>query len=233
MIAAAAAAGVGTSILLVVGVDLLQWRHALDNYVATTQKRQGGVPTSRVKRRDGSLVDVSSLWTVHNKRYDLTSFVRAHPGGAKAILLGRGRNCTALFESYHSLGDRGRVSLMLDSHLVPGIPDAQEGDADFDDSWDWKDTPFGDALISRVRQHFLDKGEDNSAPPARTTGITRRTAAVPRGSYKASTLKWCWVLFFSVVTAVCLWGFWHGSWLAMFLLPFCHWLGPSTMMHDG
>ena len=38
------------------------------------------------------------LWTVHNKRYDLAGFVHAHPGGIHAIGLGRGRNCTALFE---------------------------------------------------------------------------------------------------------------------------------------
>ena len=41
------------------------------------------------------------LWTIHGQNYDLSEFVSRHPGGKEAILLGRGRDCTALFESYH------------------------------------------------------------------------------------------------------------------------------------
>ena len=41
-------------------------------------------------------------WLIHGHEYDLNDFVRRHPGGKEAILLGRGRDCTALFESYHS-----------------------------------------------------------------------------------------------------------------------------------
>ncbi|CAM9961812.1 unnamed protein product [Heterosigma akashiwo] len=40
-------------------------------------------------------------WKIHGECYDLTEFVDRHPGGKAAIELGRGRECTALFESYH------------------------------------------------------------------------------------------------------------------------------------
>ena len=40
-------------------------------------------------------------WTIHGHDYDLDDFVEQHPGGKEAILLGKGRDCTALFESYH------------------------------------------------------------------------------------------------------------------------------------
>ena len=41
-------------------------------------------------------------WTVYRGvAYDLTSFVRRHPAGSWLINLAIGRDCTALFESYH------------------------------------------------------------------------------------------------------------------------------------
>lgn len=42
------------------------------------------------------------LWMIHGVPYDLQEFVDRHPGGRESILLGRGRDCTALFESYHA-----------------------------------------------------------------------------------------------------------------------------------
>lgn len=47
---------------------------------------------------DAALVG-DDLWLVHGKRYDLSEF--AHPGGSYALSLGRGRDCTVLFETYH------------------------------------------------------------------------------------------------------------------------------------
>ena len=46
-------------------------------------------------------VTSDKIWWIHGNGYDLTKFVERHPGGKEAILLGRGRDCTALFESYH------------------------------------------------------------------------------------------------------------------------------------
>ena len=41
-------------------------------------------------------------WTVYRGvAYDLTSFIETHPAGNWLIRLGLGRDCTALFESYH------------------------------------------------------------------------------------------------------------------------------------
>ena len=48
------------------------------------------------------------LWTIHGEDYDLNDFIHRHPGGKEAILLGRGRDCTALFESYHPFTTRHR-----------------------------------------------------------------------------------------------------------------------------
>lgn len=41
-------------------------------------------------------------WTVYRGvAYDLTSFIERHPAGSWLISLAIGRDCTALFESYH------------------------------------------------------------------------------------------------------------------------------------
>ena len=42
-------------------------------------------------------------WVVNGKYYDLTKFIDIHPGGYDNMLLGRGRDCTELFQSVHSL----------------------------------------------------------------------------------------------------------------------------------
>jgi len=51
------------------------------------------------------------LWHVYGKSYDLTRFVDKHPGGRLAILSGQGRDCTALFDSYHPWSDKHRQVL--------------------------------------------------------------------------------------------------------------------------
>jgi hypothetical protein len=48
----------------------------------------------------------NNLWMIHGVNFDLSDFVHRHPGGIEAIELGRGRDCTALFESYHPFTDK-------------------------------------------------------------------------------------------------------------------------------
>jgi hypothetical protein len=51
------------------------------------------------------------LWIIHGALYDLEEFVNRHPGGKETILLGQGRDCTALFESYHAFAKSHRQVL--------------------------------------------------------------------------------------------------------------------------
>lgn len=44
---------------------------------------------------------MKNIWTIHGNEYDLSNFVDIHPDGNRAILSGRGRDCTEMFESYH------------------------------------------------------------------------------------------------------------------------------------
>jgi fatty acid desaturase len=59
------------------------------------------------------------LWYIHGKSYDLSAFVPKHPGGQLAVLSGRGRDCTALFESYHPWNDKHRKVLAAYGPAAP------------------------------------------------------------------------------------------------------------------
>jgi cytochrome b involved in lipid metabolism len=69
----------------------------LDSTSATTSDIKSQASTSS-----------SNTWTVHGADYDLTSFLNQHPGGKEAVEMGRGRDCTALFESYHPFTNKHR-----------------------------------------------------------------------------------------------------------------------------
>ena len=43
----------------------------------------------------------AGVWRIHGRDYDLSEWVDEHPGGAMMILLGKGTDCTILFETYH------------------------------------------------------------------------------------------------------------------------------------
>jgi len=50
------------------------------------------------KRKDD---DIGNLWRVHDKLYDLTSFISSHPGGSHWIQMTQGTDITEAFESSH------------------------------------------------------------------------------------------------------------------------------------
>jgi len=151
------------------------------------------------------------IWTIHNKRYDLRGFVNQHPGGIDAISLGQGRNCTALWESYHSLANEKLVHATLARYYVE---DAPAEAPDFDDTFEWQDTPFYNTLKLRVRAHFKNQQS-------------------VLGGHHADLFQWLQLSTFVVASGVALWGFMHADVLSMLVLPLCYWWGPSPCMHDG
>ena len=91
---------------------------------------------------------MDTFWQIHGARYDLTEFVSRHPGGKTAILLGRGRDCTRLFETYHVWGDAHRR--VLASHAVERTDAASGGE----EAALPRDGPFATDLKAMLRKHF-------------------------------------------------------------------------------
>uniref|UniRef100_UPI00358F9C8C cytochrome b5-like n=1 Tax=Myxine glutinosa TaxID=7769 RepID=UPI00358F9C8C len=71
----------------------------------------------------------TSAWIVmHNKVYDVTTFLAEHPGGDEILLEQTGRDCTEIFESIgHSLDARLLAEKYVIGELHPDCrPKAQE-----------------------------------------------------------------------------------------------------------
>lgn len=91
--------------------------------------------------------DVTQLWTIHGHEYDLQKFVQHHPGGKESILLGQGRDCTALFESYHPFSS-STARAVLAKYSVAKVPPQLPRDA------------FYGVLCQRVRDRLRECGID-------------------------------------------------------------------------
>jgi fatty acid desaturase len=54
----------------------------------------------------GETSDDSKYWKIYGQYYDLTNYMKHHAGGELAILQGKGRDCTVMFEQYHIMNDK-------------------------------------------------------------------------------------------------------------------------------
>lgn len=84
------------------GFSMRDWHQRIS---ATRRVSSGGgggarlIPMSEVRRHRS----VESAWTVlRGKVYDMTPFLRYHPGGVEKLMMGAGRDMTSLFDKYHS-----------------------------------------------------------------------------------------------------------------------------------
>eukprot|EP00586_Coscinodiscus_wailesii_P012864 CAMPEP_0172492852 /NCGR_PEP_ID=MMETSP1066-20121228/24105_1 /TAXON_ID=671091 /ORGANISM="Coscinodiscus wailesii, Strain CCMP2513" /LENGTH=687 /DNA_ID=CAMNT_0013262685 /DNA_START=157 /DNA_END=2220 /DNA_ORIENTATION=- len=107
--------------------------------------------------------DSTRLWMIHGIAYDLEDFVERHPGGKEAIELGRGRDCTALFESYHPFTNKHRQVLQRYAKKNVTIPM----------------DPFYETLKKRVITALKDNGIDP---------VTQRCATKLRAVYYLTIL---------------------------------------------
>jgi fatty acid desaturase len=96
----------------------------------------------------------SKLWTIHGKRYDLRPYVKKHPGGEHAILLGQGIDCTTLFETYHPFTERPHKVLKVYKY-----DDCPEPDV-VDNVFDWTNTPFYSEIKAAARAYFSPRGDE-------------------------------------------------------------------------
>ena len=151
-----------------------------------------------------SKMEDSYLWHIRGKRYDFRSFVNKHPAGPTMILMGQGRDCTELFESYHAMTD------LPSKFLKPYEVDADEKVTDTSDFY-WESTPFYDALKQRVRAHF------------EATGC----------SHKASAGMWLRIALCLVCLAIVTYFWLIGHWWTIPVLPVVYWLTGPLLLHSG
>jgi len=118
------------------------------------------------------VINSLQLWTIHGQSYDLTNFVKRHPGGVEAILLGQGRDCTALFESYHPFTNKHRQ--VLQSYRIIATNTNSNNNNDNNSSTgisnNLKTDEFYDILKLRAKKAFLHAGIDPNTHRGATHG---------------------------------------------------------------
>jgi linoleoyl-CoA desaturase len=59
------------------------------------------------------------MWNIYGKKYDLTNFIKYHPGGADIILKTKHeKDITALFETYHAFSDIDKIKETLNKYEI-------------------------------------------------------------------------------------------------------------------
>jgi fatty acid desaturase len=94
--------------------------------------------------------ELAKLWVLRGQVYDFTDFVKHHPAGSKAILLGRGRDCTVLFESYHTILPS---DALLEKYRV-SAPNAKLEPSRSAKLFSFEDGGFYHTLKQRTREYF-------------------------------------------------------------------------------
>lgn len=151
-------------------------------------------------------------WYIHGKRYDLSAYVDKHPAGSLPLELTRGRECTELFESYHSLCKRPR-KMLTRFEVKESAAARQRGGCPMRASpFEWDETPFYDDLKTRVSAHFRQQ---------------------PNGGHKTPWASWALLVSFTLLTALSFVAWVLGHWYALLTLPLFYWLGASNLMHTG
>lgn len=155
------------------------------------------------------------LWWIHGHAYDLQDFVERHPGGKEAILLGRGRDCTALVESYHPFST-AQVWNVLDKYSANTVQPQQLEGNNNQKSTTRTNGPqqqhkqqdlFYDVLKYRVSQVLKVKGIDP---------IQDRGASLSRSVYYVLVLSaWIGTGYLHIVTGSIMGSFWFAiaGWL--------------------
>jgi cytochrome b involved in lipid metabolism len=91
------------------------------------------------------------MWNIYGKKYDLTTFIKYHPGGSE--ILEKTRNladCTALFESYHAFSDIESIRKSLDKYEI------LETDSDIKNEYNTDFTTYH-KLIEKVKTAYPNR----------------------------------------------------------------------------
>lgn len=150
-----------------------------------------------------------SVWTIHGKKYDLSSWAKDHPGGETAINLGRNRDCTALFESYHLMSNQDKIWKTLSRFEIEDSTSKENNSAGNSTGLQLAADPFLEDVRLLLKDHFKEQ------------------------SCKTPAFAGTVLLLQVLLQIYLLYRFTFGCTVAMFLLAFNGWILTSNVAHDG
>jgi delta11-fatty-acid desaturase len=142
-------------------------------------------------------------WLIDGKAYDFTNF--EHPGGPVALNLGRDRDVSQLFRSYHPFSQKPEK--LLAKYLIRDESTPQPNPQELFD-WD-RESPFFNELRTEVSK------------------------VIDLKNVKTDWARATQYAIMSVCAIVTLPAFIGGAWWALFVCPFLVWLMSVNIMHDA
>lgn len=147
-----------------------------------------------------------NLWWIHGNGYDLIDFVESHPGGVEAILLGKGRDCTALVESYHAFSGESIWKTLEKYRSTAILEDVGETDG-------FSSAQGTEQRSGRVKDFFYEVLKERATKVLRAKGID---PVKDRGASKTR------ITYYLVVLVSWLYsGYLHCS-VSFFIVPLQH-----------
>lgn len=62
------------------------------------------------------------MWNIYGKQYNLNNYLHKHPGGSIILLACKGNDdCTAAFESYHSMANKEKILNIMNKFEIKKI----------------------------------------------------------------------------------------------------------------
>jgi len=90
------------------------------------------------------------MWNIYNKQYDLTSFIKDHPGGKDILIKTKGeKDITALFETYHAFSNIKYIKEKLNKYEIVST-ESKEANMTYDFTNYHK-------LVDKVKNHFPNR----------------------------------------------------------------------------
>jgi linoleoyl-CoA desaturase len=101
-----------------------------------------------------------NVWYIHGKRYDLTAFLDKHPGGRTILESCKNDNdCTAAFESYHSMCNMNQISSIMKKYEINDLDNCS---IQIQPKYSFNDDGFYRTVQKRVRDHFNKDSLDSN-----------------------------------------------------------------------
>ena len=164
----------------------------------------------KFKNNSKTYKEKDELWLINGKYYDLTTFIDRHPGGNHSILLGKGIDCSILFEQYHILNDNHKKILKLFEVYYYNEKNNQDNNNNSNKNKD--EEKFYEDIRKMVQEYVLKNGKNSH-------------------KMKFSMLYLLILLIFSTIFSWYLW--FKEYWLSLILLPIFNWLLTVNTFHDG
>jgi fatty acid desaturase len=164
--------------------------------------------------------DKKIITKIFDDWYDLSDFVKIHPGGILAPQLINGRDGTGLFKLHHPFTDKAVLDKYLEKYRIadPGLT------LDGVVPYDWTETEFEKELKTSVKKHFLEKSPTNK----RINGIQEVLY-----NTKCTWFRYFQLMVINMIMWYTIYMYYQHNWLFAFILPFTVWIASVNFWHDA